>query len=165
MGDFGAIYEWLKNNCPALYNLWVASSLLADKKNIIQPKTSANMYDVIYEQYSGGEKRYLFKPTEPYYFDVDIICYREFYADQNTDNLYTLEDMQAVCDWLIKQQNEGNVPEFKDYPCYQIECLSARPFIRNEFVRDDDPNTILVDYAVTVRFYTVNPAVKRVVIK
>lgn len=165
MSDFDVIYEWLKSNCPALYDLWAVSSLLGDNKNIIQPKTSANVYSVDYNQYSDGGKRYIFNPVEPYYFDVDIICYRAHYADETAYNLDTLDGVQAVCDWLIKQQNEGNVPIFEQYPCYQIECLTTKPFIQNQFIEDGDTNTILVDYAVTVRFYTVNPAKKRVVIQ
>lgn len=165
MNDFDVIYDWLKNNCPALYDLWVVSSLLEDRKNIIQPKTSANMYDVLYESYRDGGERYIFNPKEPYYFDVDIICYRAFYADQNAYNLDTIENVQAVCDWLIEQQNSGNVPAFEKNPCYQMECLTTRPFIRDQYIRDDDPNSVLVDYAVTIRFYTENPAVKRVVVK
>lgn len=165
MNDFDCIYEWLKSNCPALYDLWVVSSLLGDRKNIIQPKTSANMYNVIYEQYTDGTKKYRFEPAEPYFFDVDIICYRAHYADQNEYNLDTLGNVQSVCDWLIQQQNEGSVPVLQQYPCYQIECLTTKPFIQNQFISDGDANTVLVDYAVTVRFYTANPAVKRTVIK
>lgn len=165
MSDFDIIYEWLKSNCPALYNLWAVSSISEDRKNIIQPKTSANMYNVIYEQYVDGQKRYYFNPTEPYFFDVDIICYRAHYSDETAYNLDTLDDVQAVCDWLIEQQNEGSVPPFEKYPCYQIECLTAKPFMQNQFIEDGNSNTILVDYAVTVRFYTVNPAEKRVVIQ
>lgn len=164
MDDFDIIYEWLKTECPALYNLWAVSSLLGDKKNIIQPKTSANMYDVDYEKYSDGTKRYHFKPTEPYFFDVDIICYRAHYADETEYNLDTLNKVQAICDWFVAQQNEGNAPNLSANSCYQIECITAKPFIQNQFITDDDPNTILVDYAVTVRFYTINPAKERVVV-
>ena len=103
MSDFDIIYEWLKSNCPALYNLWAVSSISEDRKNIIQPKTSANMYNVIYEPYVDGQNRYYFNPTEPYFFDVDIICYRAHYSDETAYNLDTLDDVQAVCDWLIEQ--------------------------------------------------------------
>ena len=164
MSDFDVIYEWLKT-CPALYDLWVVSSLLEDRKNTILPKTSANAYAVDYKPCADGEKRYYFNPTEPYFFDVDIICYRAHYADETAYNLDTLDGVQAVCDWLIEQQNEGIAPTFEKYPCYQIECLTTKPFIQNQFIEDGNTNTILVDYAVTVRFYTVNPAEKRVVIQ
>ena len=53
MKDFDIIYEWLKN-CPALYDLWVVSSLLEDKRNIIQFKPSANMNKVDHEEYRDG---------------------------------------------------------------------------------------------------------------
>lgn len=165
MSDFDIIFEWIKSNCPALYDLWAVSSLLEDRKNIIQPRTSANMYSISYDQFADGGKKVFFNPTEPYFFDVDIICYRAHYADQNAYNLDTLDGVQAVCDWLIEQQNSGHVPTFEKYPCYQIECLTTKPFIQNQFIEDGDANTILVDYAVTVRFYTENPAIKRVVIR
>lgn len=160
MSDFEKIYEWLKT-CPELYNLWVISSMLEDKREILQPNSSANMYKVNYEKYADGGKRYIFNPTEPYYFDVDIICYKAFYADESQYNLDTQDGVQAVCDWLIEQQNNGNTP-FDE--CYQIECLTPRPFIRGVY-ENDDTNAYLVDYAVTVRFYTINPAKQRIVIK
>lgn len=165
MNDFTVIYEWLKNGCTPLYDLWVVSSMLDDQKNVVQPNSSETMYEVYYEPYRDGGRKYIFQPREPYFFDVDIICYRAFYTDQNEYNLDTLDSVQKVCDWLIAQQNNGNVPRFETNQCYQMECLSAKPFIRNVFEQDGDPNAFLVDYAVTVRFYTENPAKRRVVIK
>lgn len=164
MNAYDNIYYWLKNNCQPLQNLWVVSSLVGDQKNIIQPKTAANMYDVSYERYADGTRKYIFEPTEPYYFDVDIICYRAHYADEDTYNLDVLDDVQSVCDRLIELQNEGSVPHFDKDECLQIECLTPRPFIQNQFVSDNNPNTILVDYAVTIRFYTSNSARRRVVV-
>ena len=165
MNNFEQIYLWLKT-CPKLYDLWVMSSLLEDKKTVVQPKTSANMYAVDHEPYQGGGGRYFFNPTEPFYFDVDIICYRAFYVAENSYNLDAQNEVQEVCDWLIEQQNTGNVPALSaDYECYQIECLTPQPFIRSEYRSDADPNAYLVDHAVTVRFYTNNPAKKRVVVR
>lgn len=110
MSDFEAIFEWLKG-CPALYELWVVSSLLEDRRNIVQLKSSANMYDVDWQPYRYGGGRYIFNPVEPYFFDVDIICYRAVYSDQNTYNLDAQNEVQAVCDWLIECQNNGDAPQ------------------------------------------------------
>lgn len=159
MSDFEQIYEWLKT-CPNLYNLWVVSSLLEDRRTILQPNSAAPMYKAEYAAYVDNGKKYTFTPTEPYYFDMDIICYREVYADENAENICTQKDIQAVCDWLIEQQNTGNAPQLDKYPCYQVECLTPIPFIRNEWQSENNPGAVLVDYAVTVRFYTVNPAKK-----
>ena len=165
MSDFNVIYEWLKNGCEALYNLWVVSSILDDRCNTIQPNSAENMYEVTAERYTDRGMKYVFTPREPYYFDVDIICYRACYKDQNDYNMDTLEEVQSVCDWLIEQQNSGNVPKFETYPCYQIECLTPRPFIRNTYEWDASPGGIIVDYAVTVRFYTKNPAKQRAMVE
>ena len=163
MSDFEIIFEWLKT-CPQLYDLWVVSSLLSDMKTVLQPNSSANMYSVDTEKYRDGGRRYIFRKTEPYFFDVDIIAYRAFYADQNAYNLDTQDSVQAVCNWLIEQQNEGACPELT-HPCYQIECLTPKPFVRGQYEADGDPNAFLVDYAVTIRFYTDNPAVERSVVR
>ena len=163
MSDFEKIFEWLKT-CPALYDLWVVSSMLEDMKTVLQPNSSANMYAVDTESYRDGGRRYIFRKTEPYYFDVDIIAYRAFYADQNEYNLDTQENVQKVCDWLIERQNSGDTPELSTH-CYQIECLTPRPFIRGQYETDGDPNAFLVDYAVTVRFYVDNPAIERAVVR
>ncbi len=163
MSDFEKIFEWLKT-CPTLYDLWVVSSMIEDRKMVLQPNSSANMYVVDATPYKSGGNRYVFRKTEPYFFDMDIIIYRAFYADQNAYNLDTQENVQVVCDWLIEQQNEGKTPSLSNH-CYQIECLTPRPFIRGQYESDSDPNAFLVDYAVTVRFYTDNPAKERAVIR
>jgi len=163
VSDFEVIFEWLKT-CPQLYDLWVVSSLLSDMRTVLQPNSAANMYSVDTAPYRDGGNRYIFHRTEPYYFDVDIIAYRAFYADQNAYNLDSLDGVQAVCNWLIEQQNNGNCPKLSP-ECYQIECLTPRAFIRGQYETDGDPNAFLVDYAVTVRFYTDNPALERSVLR
>lgn len=160
MNDFEQIFEWLKE-CPELYNLWVISSLLKDDKNILQPNSTSNMYNVNCEKYVDNRKKISFIPVEPYYFDIDIICYRSLYGDENQDNIEVQKKLQSVCDWLIEQQNTDNTPYEE---CYQVECLNPKPFIRGAY-QDNDSNTVLVDYAVTVRFYTDNPAKKKVVVR
>lgn len=164
MNDFERIYDWLKT-CPELYDLWVVSSLLEDRRTVLVPNSAASMYNVDAEQYVDGRVRYDFIPAMPYYFDVDVICYRAFYADEAAYNMDKQEGVQAVCDWLIERQNAGDAPVFDTCACYQVECLTPRPFIRNEYQQDGNPNAFLVDYAVTVRFYTDNPAKRRTVVR
>lgn len=163
MTDFEAIYHWLMEECGVLQECWAVSSLLDDMKNVIQPNSSENLYDVTYTPYQDGGKRYLFQPKEPYYFDVDIICYRAVYADQNDYNMDALGNVQSVCDWFIDCQNKGDTPKVTG--CYQIECLTPKPFIRGEYEWEGNPGGFLVDYAITVRFYVDNPAKERVVIR
>lgn len=165
MSDFNKIYDWLKNNCDSVRNLWAVSSLLEDGFNMIQPNSSQNMYDAEYQPYADNRKRYIFKPRQPYYFDVDIICYRAAYAEHSDENLDTLNDIQNVCDWLIKMQNDGITPVLESAPCYQIECLTPKPFIRGVYEWSGSPSGIIIDYAVTVRFYTDNPAKLRTVVR
>lgn len=156
--DFECIYDWLADNSEQFSQLNVISSTLKDKLDILIPNSAAHMYDVTTEPYVDGGRKYRFKPTEPYYFDVDIICYRAVHEDDADRNIRQLARVQSVCDWLIEQQNSGNAPEFEQHICYQIECLTAVPFIRNVYAADGDTSKIFVDYAVTVRFYVENPA-------
>ena len=165
MSDFNKIYDWLKENCEPISNLWAVSSLLEDGFNMIQPNSSQNMYDVDYESYADSQRRYIFKPREPYFFDVDIICYRAAYTGHNDENLETLNEIQSVCDWLINQQNIGGVPTLTSAECYQVECLTPKPFIRGVYDWNGSPGGFIVDYAVTVRFYTDNPAKRRAVVR
>lgn len=164
MTDFESIYNWLKT-CPALCELWVVSSLMEDRRSTVIPGGCANMYTAQCESYAGGEKKYIFEPAEPYYFDIDIVCYRAFYADRSDYNIDVLSQADEVCEWLIEQQNSGGVPTFEKYPCYMIECLTPKPFIRGEYRNPGVPGGVLVDYAVTVRFYTENPAKKTVLVR
>lgn len=157
--DFECIYDWLAGNSKQFSQLDVISSVLKDKVDILQPNSTAQMYQVEvtpYKSSSGG--RYVFTPTEPYYFDVDIICYRAVYEADVDRNLRQLARVQSVCDWLIEQQNAGSCPVFEQHECIQIECLTPVPFVRNVYESDSDSSKAIVDYAVTVRFYIVNPA-------
>lgn len=158
--DFECIYDWLSDNTENVPELEVISSVLKDKVNILQPNSSARMYDVKSEPYTDGGRKYIFSPVEPYYFDVDIICYRAVYEDDADRNIRQLSKVQSVCDWFIKQQNSGRVPELEEHICYQLECLTPVPFIRNIYESDGDTSKVIADYAVTVRFYITNPAVK-----
>lgn len=163
MNDFESIYEWLKA-CPKLERLWAVSSNLKGNENVLQPNSSANMYEVEATQYADGQTRYIFQKTKPYFFDIDIVCYRIFYADYNPENIATQADVQEVCDWIIKQQNENNYPILKN-GCFMVECLTPHPFMRGQYEQDGDTLATLVDYVVTVRFYTDNPATEKTVVR
>ena len=157
------IYSWLLT-CPHFNALQAISSKLEDAKEVVQSKSSENIYNVTSIQYEDGGYKHYFKPREPYFFDVDVICYRAVYADQSEYNMVSEGDVQKICDWLIKQQNEGGVPNL-DPECYQIECLTPKPYIRGIYENKNDPGEVMVDYAVTIRFYTDNPGVLRVVVR
>lgn len=163
MNDFQNIYEWLKA-CPKLERLWAMSSELKDKENVLQPNSSANMYSVDTAPYADGGTRYIFKKTKPYFFDVDIICYRTFYAEYNPENVATQNDVQEVCDWIVEQQNNENYPLLKNI-CFMIECLTPHPFMRGQYTQDGDTLATLVDYVITVRFYTDNPAMEKTIVR
>jgi hypothetical protein len=154
--DFECIYDWLAGNSKHVPELELISATLRDKVNILQPNASSRMYDVKKEPYKDGRMKVMFVPSEPYYNDIDIICYRTVYEDDVTRNMRQLSKMQNVCDWFVSQQNMNNVPPLEANECYKIECLTPTPFIRNTY--EDEENRIIVDYAITVRFYIKNPA-------
>lgn len=156
--DFECIYDWLAANYETFPQLEVIGTVLSDKRNILQPNAAANMYDVTVTPYVDGSRKYRFMPREPYYFDVDIICYRAVYEDDIDRNMRQISKVQSVCDWLIEQQNTQNLPKLEEHSCYMLECLTPMPFLRNMYQEDGDTSKVIVDYAVTVRFYIENPA-------
>lgn len=156
--DFECIYSWISENSEQFPQLELISSTLKDKTNILQPNSTSRMYDVSAEEYQDGRIKTTFKPVNPYYIDIDIICYRAVYEDDESRNLKQLTKVQEVCDWFIEQQNNGICPALDRSNCYQIECLTPQPFIRNVYESDGDTSKTIVDYAVTVRFYIKNPA-------
>lgn len=161
--DFEIIYNWLKDNCKAFEDLQVISSRLEGGKSVIQLNSSENMYDVSSSDYTDGKTKYVFSPRKPYFFDVDVICFRDYYDGGNTINLDTNAKLQEICDWVIECQNKGITPPIDS--CYQIECISSKPFIRGEYQDQSDFNRFLIDVAVTIRFYTDNPAIYKVVVR
>lgn len=155
--DFECIYDWLAENVKVFPQLEAIGTQLRDKRLMLQPNGAAHMYEVSAAEYTDGMMKYHFKPAEPYYVDVDIICYRMVYEDDADRNLSQLAKVQAVCDWFLEQQNAANVPVLDKNECYMLECLTPEPFMRN-YYEDGDTSRTLVDYAVTVRFYLANPA-------
>lgn len=156
--DFECIHDWLAENSDVVPELELISSTLEDKVNILQPNAASRMYNVKSEPYKDGKMKVTFSPAEPYYNDIDIICYRTVHEDDITRNMRQLTKMQKVCDWFIGQQNSNSVPQLEEHDCYKIECLTPTPFIRNMY--EDEANRVIVDYAITVRFYIKNPAVQ-----
>ena len=160
--DFECIYDWLQENSEKIPQLELISASMKDKVNILQPNSTSRYYDVSTEPYVDRRTKIMFKPTQPFYIDIDIICYRSVYEDDEHRNLVQLSKVQEVCDWFLEQQNLGETPNLDRNECYQIECLTPQPFIRNVYDADGDSSKIIVDYAITVRFYIKNPAKERV---
>lgn len=158
--NFECVYEYLADNAKNFPQLEVLSTLLKDKKIFLEPDSSSNMYEVTPSVYKDGGYSMIFEPVKPYYFDIQIVFLIATYDDNAERNLMQVRKIQDAIDWLIEQQQTGNIPTFERLNCYMFEVLTPNPTLRAMYEEDADKSKAISEYAVSVRFYVENPAKK-----
>ena len=156
--NFKAAYDWLLTGYPKLQ---VISGKLKNEPFIIEPGDSLPQYNVVAAEYQDGGKRYVFNPTEPFYFQSNIILYRKVKEGENISNLSNYEEGENVIEWI---NSTDSLPDFERCTCYGVECLSAMPYLRNVYELEGNASRLIAEYEITVRFYITNSAKKRVVV-
>ena len=96
------------------------------------------------------------KPALSVYEDYHINCYRDVTPNNNDLNAMSLEDVQAVCDWIIEQDENENLPDISGK-----QVISIEPFPFNPQVRGIDPEKGTICYFITVRITYRNTAKPR----
>lgn len=119
---FTQIFDWLRT-CPKLSELW---SIIGEEKgqyqnnsNIIAPSGSTELYIKDISRDSLGNISYRLKPYPVITMDLPILAYAEAVLDpapptENYNNA-RLNDVQECIDWIINQNNTGNLPVVDGY--------------------------------------------------
>lgn len=157
MSKYTEIFNYLQQ-CPQLSQLWNIYAEQADGTNVVLPfgtsrrNTLADGIDTI-----GGYNGEI-TPLSSVYEEYQINCYRDITANANEYNFMKLEDVQAVCDWIIEQDENGNLPQITDK-----QIISIEPYPFNPQIRYIDPEKNIIAYFITVRITYVNTAQARTV--
>ena len=157
MSKYTEIFNYLKQ-CPQLYQLWSIYAHEQSGANVILPfgtsqrRTLTDSIDTI-GCYTGE-----IKPLASVYEEYQINCYRDVQPNADEFNFMTLEDVQAVCNWINEQDENGNLPEITDK---QVISIETYPF--NPQIRYIDPDKNIIAYFITVRITYVNTAQARTV--
>ncbi len=157
MSKYTEIFNYL-SQCPQLSQLWSVYAEQNDGANVVLPYgTSARRSLADYKDTAGfynGE----IKPLASVYEEYQINCYRTVSPNANEFNVLHLDDVQAICDWIIEQDENDNLPVISGK-----QVVSIEPFPFNPQIRYIDPDSDLVAYFITVRITYVNTARARTV--
>jgi hypothetical protein len=157
MSKYEEIFDYLKQ-CPQLYQLWGLYAEEIDGTSVILPfGTSRRTTLTDYTDTIGGYNGEI-EPLTSVYEEYQVNCYKDITPNATEYNFMKLEDVQAVCDWIIEQDENGNLPKITGK---QIISVEPFPFIPQ--VRYIDPDKNIIAYFITVRITYVNPALARTV--
>jgi hypothetical protein len=124
-----------------------------DGDNVVLPySTSArrNLSDYID---TTGAYNMDIMPTASVYEEYQIQCYRMAYAEENATNILTLDEVQGICDWVIEQDEQGNLPQITGK-----QVVAVEPFPFNPQVAGRDVDSNLWKWYFTLRITYVNTA-------
>lgn len=153
MSKYREIFDWLKT-CPTFYSrLSFASADMNDGDNVVLPfGTSArrSLDDFIdTDGYYNGE----IKPLPSVYEEYQVQCFRYINPEQDDLNIMTLDEVQAVCDWVCEQDEIGNFPDITGKKVVAVE-----PFPFNPQTVGRDTETGLWKWVFTLRVTYQNTA-------
>ena len=149
------ITDWLAG-CPQLAELWNISAEAVDGANVLLPsgtsarRSVADMLDIT------GAYSIDILPEPSVYEEYQINCYKAFASNDNAFNVLKIDEVEAVIDWIISQDEAGIFPEITGKTVVAVEPF---PFIPQ--IRGVDPDTGLICYYITLRVTYINTAQRR----
>lgn len=152
MSKFEDVFNWLKN-CPHLVNLWAISATVGDWQKVLFLNNTTNLYDVATIPYTDGTKRVSLKPAAAYSETYTINAYTPMAENADVFNISAFNETQAACDWILQQQNEGNLFDIEGKRVYAVELLTPSPMMRGT-----DADNHLNVYYISIRVHMENPA-------
>ena len=154
MGKYANLFNYFRQ-CPQLADLWSIAANEQQGVSVILPQgaSPARRYDESVDV--DGNYICEIKPYLSLYEDFQINCYKSYDVNDDSQpslnlNVLTLEDVQAVCDWIEAQDAAKNFPDIGE-KVFAIECLPRVPQIRYA-----DANENVMAYYITVRIRYVN---------
>lgn len=161
MLKYAKIVEYFRK-CPKLNELQSIASGITVGNTVILPSGSSTKV----KQSGKIDTLEIYEHTvDPYltvYEDYQINCY-EFYDVKDTNppqfnaNVLTLEQVEEVCEWIDKNDDDCVFPEAGE-TVVAMECIPFTPQI--QYIDDSDN---IIGYYITVRIYYLNRKKKRVV--
>lgn len=160
MSKYSDLFDYMRT-CPALADLWSIGATENMGVSVILPQgaSEAVAYKEKLDVYGNYEGDII--PYPSVFEDFQINCFR-FYDNKDSSepssniNVMSLDEVQGICDWVVAQNNIGNLPEFAGQKVISIECNPFVPQIR--YVNEQEN---IIAYFITVRVRYVNPFKQR----
>ncbi len=156
MSKYSEIFEYMRK-CPELENLWSIAATEDVGVNVILPQGASDAveYNETLDVYGNYECDIV--PYPSVYEDYQINCYKIYDVNDNSTpaqniNVMSIDEVQSVCDWVMQQNEKGNLPKIKGRKVVAIECNPMIPQVR-AVNREEN----IIAYFVTIRIRYVNP--------
>ena len=155
MSKYDEIFDYL-SQCPQLSSLWGIYAEEINGANVILPQGTSSRRTMTDFIDNTGCYNADIRPLPSVYEDYHINCYRDVAPNENALNALTLDDVQAICDWIVEQDETGNLPNITGK---QVVSIEPNPFTPQ--IRGIDPEKGTICYFITVRITYVNTALPR----
>ena len=147
--------------CPQLANLWSIAASEDVGVRVVLPQGASQKRQYAEGIDTLGNYNCDIIPFPSYYEDYHINCYQAYDTKDNSTpedniNILNYNDVQSICDWIERQDDNNKFPDITGENVISIECNPSVPQIR--YINPQD-NTVC--YFITVRIRYVNKAKRK----
>lgn len=156
------IFNYMRE-CPQLSDLWSIAGTEDIGNKVILPQGASSKRQYQDKIDVCGDYHCEIVPYATIYEDYQINCFayydtKDSSAPEKNVNVLEFNEVQAICDWVENNAENGNLPEITGHKVVAVECNPYIPQIR--YVNPEE-NTI--GYFITIRIYYVNTAKRKTV--
>lgn len=156
MSKYQELFEYLRQ-CPNLKGLWSIAATEEMGTNVIIPVGASEAYQYAESLDVNGDYECDIVPYPSIFEDYQINCYKTYDPRDNSApsdniNVLSLDEVQAVCDWIMEQNESGNLPNISGKKVVAIECVPFSPQVRGVDIQQS-----FICYFITLRIRYVNP--------
>ena len=161
MSKYANIVNYFRQ-CPELKQLLGIAGIEERVNCVILPQGASPAVQFSDKTDVYGNYEATIEPYATVYEDFQINCYKWYDANDTSRpdgnvNVLSYDEVQSVCDWVRKQNNNNNFPDIGE----KVVSIDCEPFVPQiQYVNSQEE---IVAYFITVRVRYVNPLKKKVV--
>ena len=162
MSKYTEIFDYMRT-CPSLKKLWSIGATEILDRAVILPQGASPAVQYQEQLDVLGNYEAIIEPYPSVYEDYEINCFKFYDVNDSSSpsgniNVMSLDEVQAICDWVAEQNEIGNLPNITGRQVISIECNPIVPQIRYVNEREN-----IIAYFITVRIRYVNPTRRKTV--
>ena len=162
MSKYTEIFGYMRT-CPSLEKLWSIGATETLDRAVILPQGASPAVQYQEQLDVLGNYEAIIEPYPSVYEDYQINCFKFYDVNDSSSpsgniNVMSLDEVQAICDWVAEQNETGNLPKITGRQVISIECNPFVPQIR--YVNEQEN---IIAYFITVRIRYVNPTRRKTV--
>lgn len=155
MSRISEVFEYMRQ-CPVLNDLWSIGTTENVETAVILPQGASESVQYNEQINVCGDYQCEIIPYPSVYEDYQINCFKFYDANDSSAptgniNVISYEEVQKVCDWILEQEENNNLPDITGEKVVSIE---VNPFVPQLQYVDVEKNVIA--YFITLRIRYVN---------